>query len=171
MRHARSGQPHRHLFRREPGRPPALAAICDQAFEDEPIDLVIDDASHFYAESRDTFRALFPRLRSRGVYIIEDWGWAHWAGDYWQKEMGGDYFRTKPPLSNLLVELMLLCASSPGFVRRVAFDSTVIYVERGPDPIPPDFEPSAHYHNRGEPVPKLVAPPARRQALSSPARP
>jgi O-methyltransferase len=140
---------------------PALARICDHAFADEPIDLVVDDASHFYAETRETFRALFPRVRPGGVYIIEDWGWAHWPGDYWQKENGGDYFRSKVPLSNMLVELMLLCASSPGFLRRVSFNETVIYVERGPDPIPPDFEPSAHYYNRGVPIPKLDAPNAR----------
>jgi hypothetical protein len=137
----------------------ALATICAHAFADEPIDLVVDDASHFYAETRETFRALFPRLRPRGIYIIEDWGWAHWPGEFWQKERGGDYFRNKPPLSNLLVELMLLCAGAPGVVRRVAFDSTVIYVERGADPLPADFEPSAHCHNRGEPVPKFGARP------------
>ena len=137
-----------------------LAAICGQAFADEPIDLVIDDASHFYAETRETFRALFPRLRPGGIYIIEDWAWAHWPGDYWQKESGGDYFRSKPPLSNLLVELMLLCAGAPGIVRRVSFNETVIYVERGSDVIAPDFDPAAHCHNRGQPVPKLGVPPA-----------
>ena len=133
----------------------ALQQICSQAFADEPIDLVVDDASHFYAETRETFRALFPRLRPGAIYIIEDWGWAHWPGDYWQKERGGDYFRDKPPLSNLLIDLMLLCASSPGFVRGVSFTQAAIYVERGPDAIPQDFEPSEFCFNRGEPVPKL----------------
>ena len=97
-------------------------------------------------------------MRPGGIYIVEDWGWAHWPDDHWQKEKGGDYFRNKLPLSNLLLELMLLCASTPGFVRKVSFNETVIYVERGPDPIPPDFEPSSHYFNRGEPIPKLGAP-------------
>jgi hypothetical protein len=133
----------------------SLARICDQAFADAPIDLVVDDASHFYAETRETFRALFPRLRPRGIYIVEDWGWAHWPGDYWQKERGGDYFRDKPPLSNLLIELMLLCASSPTFVHRVSFTEAAIYIERGPGTIPQDFEPSAYCFNRGEPVPKF----------------
>jgi hypothetical protein len=53
-------------------------------------------------------------------------GMAHWPGDHWQKEKGGDYFRSKAPLSNLLVELMLLCASSPGFC--AAPSETVIYM-------------------------------------------
>ena len=139
---------------------PLLVALCVEAFGDAPIDLVVDDASHFYDETRETFRVLFPRLRPGGVYIIEDWAWAHWPGEYWQNERGGDYFRSKPPLSNMLIELMLLCAGSPGFVRRVSFDDQVIHVERGPDPIPADFEPSAYYYNRGDPVPKFGVRPA-----------
>ena len=67
----------------------ALAQICGPAFAEVPIDLVVDDASHFYTETRETFRALFPRLRPGGIYIVEDWGWAHRPGDYWQKERGG----------------------------------------------------------------------------------
>lgn len=128
-----------------------LAEICAAEF-DAPLDLVIDDASHFYHETRETFRALFPRLREGGLYVVEDWGWAHWPGDHWQKDRGGEYFRSKPPLSNLLLELMLLCASAPGVVRRVAFDSTVIFVERGPDTVQPGFEPREVYQNRGDPV-------------------
>ena len=128
-----------------------LAEICAAEF-DGPIDLVIDDASHFYHETRETFRALFPRVREGGLYVIEDWGWAHWEGEHWQKDRGGDYFRDKLPLSNLLIELMLLCASAPGLVRRVAFDSTVIYVERGADAVKPGFDPREVYLNRGDPV-------------------
>jgi predicted O-methyltransferase YrrM len=131
----------------------ALAQICRQAFDDAPIDLVVDDASHFYTETRETFRALFPRLRPGSIYIVEDWAWAHWPEQYWQKELGGDYFRDKPPLSNLLVELMLLCAGSPSFVRRVSFTEVAIYIERGSGAIPQDFEPSEYYFNRGDPVP------------------
>jgi len=47
----------------------ALTQICGQAFAGEPIDLIVEDASHFYAETRAAFRALFPRLRPGGVYI------------------------------------------------------------------------------------------------------
>jgi len=141
-----------------------IAEICAAEF-DGPIDLVIDDASHFYHETRETFRALFPRVRAGGLYAIEDWGWAHWPGDHWQKDRGGDYFRDKPPLSNLLIELMLLCASVPGIVRRVTFDSTVIYVERGGDAVQPGFELRDFYRNRGDPVTLLgerpVVPPLR----------
>jgi hypothetical protein len=147
---------------------PALGRICNHEFGNSPIDLVVDDASHFYEETRNTFRALFPRLRPGGVYIIEDWGWAHWPGDHWQIDRGGDYFRGKLPLSNLLVELMLLCAGSPELVSRVTFNSVVIYVERGPGELAPGFEFSEHLFNRGEPVPKIGAAPPPSMVYSSP---
>eukprot|EP01012_Entosiphon_sulcatum_P029565 TRINITY_DN3609_c0_g1_i1.p1 TRINITY_DN3609_c0_g1~~TRINITY_DN3609_c0_g1_i1.p1 ORF type:complete len:315 (+),score=44.01 TRINITY_DN3609_c0_g1_i1:30-947(+) len=38
----------------------------------EPIDMVIDDSSHQYPATIDTFRFLFPHLRSGGIYVIED---------------------------------------------------------------------------------------------------
>jgi hypothetical protein len=41
------------------------------------LDLVVDDASHSYAETRASFDILFPLLRPGGLYIIEDWGWSH----------------------------------------------------------------------------------------------
>ncbi|HTR58994.1 MAG TPA: class I SAM-dependent methyltransferase [Casimicrobiaceae bacterium] len=147
---------------------PALGRICRHEFADQPLDLIVDDASHFFDETRSTFRALFPRLRPGGIYIIEDWGWAHWRGDHWQKERGGDYFRGKLPLSNLLVELMLLCAGSPELVRSVTFNSTVIYVERGDGAVEPGFEPSDHWFNRGDPVPRVGAAAAPSTVYSSP---
>ena len=65
-----------------------LDDICAAEFGAEPIDLVIDDASHFYHETRETFRALFPRVRPGGLYVVEDWGWAHWPGEHWQQQRG-----------------------------------------------------------------------------------
>lgn len=52
-----------------------LAAIVDAEFGDQPLDLVIDDASHLPAETRTSFEVLFPRLRPGGLYLIEDWNW------------------------------------------------------------------------------------------------
>jgi predicted O-methyltransferase YrrM len=39
----------------------------------EPVDLVIDDASHVLGPTRTSFEVLFPRLRPGGLYVIEDW--------------------------------------------------------------------------------------------------
>jgi hypothetical protein len=58
-----------------------LNAICDQHMADG-VDIVIDDASHVGEYSLETYRALFPRVRAGGLYVVEDWGtgyWPHWG--------------------------------------------------------------------------------------------
>jgi hypothetical protein len=57
---------------------PRLAAIADTCFGDDPLDLVIDDASHLYGPTRASFEVLFPRLRPGGLYVIEDWRSQDW---------------------------------------------------------------------------------------------
>ena len=54
-----------------------LAEIAEEAFEGGALDLVVDDCSHLYEPTRASFNELFPRLRPGGVYVIEDWEWAH----------------------------------------------------------------------------------------------
>lgn len=41
------------------------------------LDLVVDDASHLYEFTKASFCTLFPLLEPGGVYVIEDWAWAH----------------------------------------------------------------------------------------------
>jgi predicted O-methyltransferase YrrM len=132
-----------------------LAAIVYDEFGGEPLDVVVDDASHFLYETREAFRALFPRLRPGGLYAIEDWAWAHWAGDYWQRERGGDYFKGKEPLSSLIIELMVLCASRPGLVERVVVRPSCIFIVKGAEEVAPGFEPARFWLNRGEPLPSF----------------
>ena len=54
-----------------------LSALLDDAFGEEQIDLVIDDASHFYTPTIASFEAIFPRLRPGGLYVVEDWDGFH----------------------------------------------------------------------------------------------
>jgi predicted O-methyltransferase YrrM len=54
-----------------------LREICDREFGEEPLDLVVDDASHRLDETRASFETLFPRLREGGLFVIEDWNWEH----------------------------------------------------------------------------------------------
>jgi predicted O-methyltransferase YrrM len=54
-----------------------LGRLVDEHLAGRPLDLVVDDASHLVGPTRASFNALFPRLRPGGVYIIEDWSWAH----------------------------------------------------------------------------------------------
>lgn len=55
-----------------------LASIAAHEFGDEPIDLVIDDASHRYGPTVASFETLFPLLRPGGLYLIEDWTADDW---------------------------------------------------------------------------------------------
>lgn len=52
----------------------SLEQIVDRDFGGE-LDLVADDASHFYEPTKTSFQTLFPKLRPGGLYIIEDWAW------------------------------------------------------------------------------------------------
>ncbi len=42
------------------------------------LDIIIDDASHLGDISRLSLINLFPRLKSGGFYILEDWGTGYW---------------------------------------------------------------------------------------------
>jgi cephalosporin hydroxylase len=39
------------------------------------LDLVVDDASHTYEQTKASFEILFPLLHPGGIYVIEDWSW------------------------------------------------------------------------------------------------
>ncbi len=80
-----------------------LRRICAQEF-DGPLDLVLDDASHQYGPTRASFEALFPLLRPGGLYIIEDWPWAHWP------QFHNSYY----PVADELTRLVFECAEMTG---------------------------------------------------------
>ena len=61
----------------------AMGEILATEFTAKDIDLVVDDASHRYFESRATLNLTLPYLKANGLYVLEDWGWAHWPGDVW----------------------------------------------------------------------------------------
>jgi SAM-dependent methyltransferase len=113
----------------------AMATILGAHFPDRDIDLVVDDASHFYLESKATLNLALPFVRPDGLYVIEDWGWAHWPGAVWQK--GQAIPLAKPALSNLLVEVMMLCGSRPDIVSQLAITPNSAVLRRGPAPLEP----------------------------------
>jgi len=102
-----------------------VGKICDDAFGSEPLDLIIDDASHFYEETRASFEILFPRLRVGGLYIIEDWAWFHWRGI----EEG---WREKRPLTHLIHELSEAIGSSRSVIDTMVVRGGFAAVRRGP---------------------------------------
>lgn len=128
----------------------AMEALLSQEFPQRDVDLIIDDASHMYEPTRAAFNICFPYLRPGGLYIIEDWAWAHWAGDYWQG--GGSHFADETALSNLLIELFMLSASRPDLIESLFVDHNMVMVKRGTGTLPEGhFNIGAHYLLRGKP--------------------
>jgi SAM-dependent methyltransferase len=111
-----------------------LAQIAEEAFGDGPLDFVIDDCSHLYEPSKNSFNELFPRLRSGGVYVIEDWRWAHGLLD---GEEPGVLYPDEVPLSRLLFEILLAFPSVPGLVSEVTTRLGAVEVRRGDVEIDP----------------------------------
>lgn len=106
-----------------------LFQILDEQFGDSALDLVIDDASHFLDETRASFEVLFPRLRPGGVYIIEDWSWAHGPMDL--PDDTPAFSPEREALTKLLFELVLACGSNPDLIEKVEIDHNTAYVWRG----------------------------------------
>jgi hypothetical protein len=97
----------------------------------EPLDLVIDDASHFYEETVASFEGLFPLLRPGGLYVIEDWGWS------WSPELAEDrWLSTRRSLSDILVDLGAALQTHPDAVAELTMLSSLLVVRRGSGPLP-----------------------------------
>jgi predicted O-methyltransferase YrrM len=107
-----------------------LSGIVQEEFGDAQLDLVVDDCSHRFEQTKASFNVLFPRMRPGGLYVIEDWGSAHWPGDRWQRK-GGLYSAERNPLSRLILELVMVSASRPELVKQLIVDGTTVYVQRG----------------------------------------
>ncbi len=103
-----------------------LIEICETTFRGEPVDVVIDDASHRYAPTLASFEALFPRLRPGGLYIIEDWAWFHWRGIE-------EAWRDQVPLTRLIQELVEAAGTGNGqLIHEIDLRSGFAVVRRGP---------------------------------------
>jgi predicted O-methyltransferase YrrM len=114
----------------------SVTAIMDWEFGDEPIDLVIDDASHKYELSRNSFEIVFPRLRQGGLYIIEDWQWAHIDSKVYQD---GEYFGGEPALSNFIFELLIAYGGYPDLFWNIVVRDWFVAIQKGSRPLAPDF--------------------------------
>lgn len=102
-------------FRTSQDDTPRVRSIVQDEFGATPLDMIVDDASHFYAETRASFEATFGYLRPGGIYVIEDWGWAHWPE--WQDP--NHIWRQREALSNLLFELTMALGSKPGQIAKI----------------------------------------------------
>jgi len=100
------------------------------------LDLVVDDASHLYDLSRQSFEIIFPLLAPGGYYIVEDWKWAHQK--LYQNDNGPRFAR--PALTNLLFELTLLLGST-NLIESIKISGGLFVVKKAANAgsIPADF--------------------------------
>jgi hypothetical protein len=108
-----------------------IKQLIDHEFAGDPLDIIIDDCSHEYQNTKRCFEELFGYLRVGGKYLIEDWGWLHWPGHPWQTR--DNPFYGQPPLTNLVFELIMVHASNPDVISRVdVVCNSLVVVTRGP---------------------------------------
>ncbi len=124
----------RPYFEVDQGDRETLRRIIFDEFGDEPIDLVIDDASHQLDLSRASMEILFPRVRPGGCYIVEDWAWSHID---LRAVLPDAPVPEGRPLTILIVEMLMALGTGRGEVVRVDCADTV-RVWRGPTPLDPD---------------------------------
>jgi predicted O-methyltransferase YrrM len=116
----------------------------------DPIDLVIDDASHMYALTLAALECLLPLVRPGGAYVIEDWGWGNvfaWPSELWAEH---------PLMSPLIAEAMLTCGYGGDVIRRIEIDRGNAVLWRGATPLPRDgsFRLKDHYAARDFALPQ-----------------
>ncbi|AYO83647.1 class I SAM-dependent methyltransferase [Methylobacterium brachiatum] len=113
-------------------------------------DLIIDDASHSYELSLETFNGLFPRVKPGGIYAIEDWGWGHWQEGGFQDPSNIEYNR--PALSNLPLFCLMACTARQAGIARVDATSDTVFVHRNSQALPDNFKIEASFPTRGRQV-------------------
>jgi len=103
-----------------------LREIVKREF-DGALDLVIDDASHMYELTKISFETLFPLLRPGGLYVIEDWAWAHWK----EFQTPEHPWSTETELTKLIFELVEATGSSTALIASFTIFEGFAVVERG----------------------------------------
>lgn len=106
--------------------------------ETGPLDVVIDDGSHYVPHVRRTFELVFPHLREGGIYAAEDLQTSYWP------KYGGSLDPDAPDTSMAAFKRLadgLNHAERIGYrptfldrnVRAVHFYHNLVFVERGPN--------------------------------------
>lgn len=114
----------------------ALDAVYREHFGDEPLDVVVDDASHLLDETKTSFNFLFPRLRPGGLYVIEDWNAEMvFLGFVQQGSPLPAVLRERRPLSILLMQIIATLVPGEAAIQGVCLDGHSAYIVRGDAPL------------------------------------
>jgi SAM-dependent methyltransferase len=107
-----------------------IRSILDGQFGSEPLDLIIDDCSHYYSQTKACVEALFGYLKPGGKYIIEDWGWTHWPGAPWQTDESP--FVGMESMTNLICELVMALGSDDRTISGITIaNQSCVILRRG----------------------------------------
>ncbi|HWD58400.1 MAG TPA: hypothetical protein VG308_08990, partial [Stellaceae bacterium] len=98
------------------------------------------------------FEIIYPRLRTGGIYIIEDWQWAHIDSPRYQK---GEHFGGEPALTNFIFELLVAYGGHPDLFWNIIVRDWFVAVQKGSKPLPPDFQLDGLLRMRGKKL-KLI---------------
>jgi SAM-dependent methyltransferase len=108
-----------------------ISGILKSEFNGEPLDLIIDDCSHEYENTKVCFENFFSYLKPGGRYVIEDWGWLHWPGEPWQTKKS--HFHGKAGMTNIIFEAVMSLGTDPKIISRVDVVSEFcVVITRGP---------------------------------------
>lgn len=121
----RKDKPHIETYYSRFQDKPGTRAAAQKNFS-SGIDLVVDDASHLYHETKGTFNMLFPMVREGGHYVIEDWSWSHQ-----RPHQAPDAFSAnRKALSDLVFELVIM-SSQVAVIESVLVNRHLICVQKG----------------------------------------
>jgi predicted O-methyltransferase YrrM len=143
----KEGRPHiKTYYGRSQDRPPTRGAA--QANFPEGIDLVIDDASHVYDKTKASFESIFPLVKPGGLYVIEDWAWAHKPNCQAEDSV----WRTQPALTNLIFELTVMAAVSR-VIDTLTITENIVCIKKGRGKLPETkFDFTGHLRGRQMPL-------------------
>jgi predicted O-methyltransferase YrrM len=115
-----------------------LRQICNLEFDNQPFDLIVEDASHYFPETLSTFNFLFPKLAPGGLYVIEDWAWSTQMIELKKEQARApiavamdQLYAGKEPLEPLTCFIVLAAADAGNMVDGVYVDKYSTYVRRG----------------------------------------
>ncbi len=117
-----------------------VAQIVLDEFGDQPLDLVIDDASHLRDETIAAFETLFPHLRPGGEYVIEDWSWRQQTANNFHDVLTGPPSDERAALERAMasaVGRVRADPSHPRFEEANALDGGEIYDAEPAPPVSP----------------------------------
>lgn len=127
-----------------------LIELADR-YHGDGLDIVFDDASHMYEQTKATLSVLFPRLKPGGFYVLEDYGWVHTTAF-----QGDDHpWADLPGISTLVFELIAVLANSPSPISDIYLDEGSCVIRKGNSQCDDPFEPLAKWQARGKGIPVL----------------